>query len=385
MSEHPAPQENPIVPILQAFVQPWHTALDDIPAAQERVLQHLLDVYAQTEYGQQHGAARVGSLADYRAAFPIKTYADYQPLFRRVMEGDTHALLEAEPLGWAMTRGTTGQSKFIPMTPRDLEQRHNAARAVIQHVLTSHNYDILLGANLNLSFPSIVGTLEVNDRQIEYGYATGIYVKHVAARTPIKTIPSQAAIDALGGNTSRAAWEARFQLALDTAGDENITILGGAVPVAMKFARWMRRVHKRYPKDVWNFGVLSLGSAPGINGHYRPRLRGFYGDRAGLVEIYGATEGMFGQQRDRRPYWVPNYDLYFFEVETRQGTKQLHQMRPGETGSLVVSTPVLPRYKIMDVIRAFEPPHYLCIGRDQRWVRAGYWMRRALDLDTRRR
>jgi hypothetical protein len=115
-----------------------------------------------------------------------------------------------------------------------------------------------------------------------------------------------------------------------------------------------------YPKDVWTFGVLSLGSSPGINSTHRPRLLAFYGQQAGLAEIYGATEGMFGQQRDDKRCWVPNYDLYFFEVETRRGIKMLHEMQPGETGSLI-QQPVLPRYKI-PVIRA-EPPYFLCIGR----------------------
>jgi hypothetical protein len=243
--------ENPIAPILRAFLQPWHTALDDPPAAQERILQELLGIYARTDFGRQHHAEQVGSIADYRSAFPVQTYAGYEPILRRVMGGDTHALLEAEPLGWAMTRGTTGHSKYIPMTPRDLEQRHNAARAVIQYVLHSQRFDILLGANLNLSFPSVVGSLEVGGRRIEYGYATGIYVKHVAARTPINTIPSQEAIDALGGDTSRGAWEARFQLAYETAKDQNMTIVGGAAQVALKFGRWLHKNHEVYPKDVW--------------------------------------------------------------------------------------------------------------------------------------
>jgi hypothetical protein len=375
--------ENPIAPILQAFLQPWHTALADPAAAQERVLQELLRIYARTEYGQQHRADHVGSLSDYRAAFPVQTYSDYEPILRRVMGGDTHALLETEPLGWAMTRGTTGLSKYIPMTPRDLEQRHNAARAVIQYVLRSQRFDILLGANLNLSFPSVVGSMEVNGRRIEYGYATGIYVKHVAARTPISTIPSQEAVDALGGDTNRAAWEARFQLAYDAAKDQNMTIVGGAAQVALKFGRWLHKHHGVYPKDVWKIGVLSLGSTPGINSTHRPRLLAYYGREAGLFEIYGATEGMLGQQHDDRRCWVPNYDLYIFEVETRQGIKMLHEMRPGESGSLVISTPVLPRYKILDIVRAFEPPYFLCIGRDRPWTRAVYWLRRAIELDFR--
>ncbi len=373
--------ENPIAPILQAFVQPWHDALADPSAAQERVLRQLLTIYAHTEYGQQHGAEQISSIADFRAAFPVMTYTDYEPILRRVMGGETHALLEAEPLGWAMTRGTTGESKYIPMTPRDLDQRHNAARAVIQYVLNSKRYDILTGANLNLSFPSITGSMEVNGRQIEYGYATGIYVKHVAARTPIPSIPTQQAIDDLGGGTSQSAWDARFQLAYDSAHEQNMTILGGAAQVALKFGRWLHRTHGVYPKNIWRFGVLSLGSTPGINSTLRPRLLAIYGAQAGLVEIYGATEGLFGQQFDDKRYWVPNYDLYFFEVETRQGMKMLHDMQPGETGSLIASTPVLPRYKILDIVRAFKPPYFLCIGRDRPWTRPAYWLRRTLEMD----
>jgi hypothetical protein len=91
---------------------------------------------------------------------------------------------------------------------------------------------------------------------------------------------------------------------------------------------------------------------------------------------------MFGQQRDEKRTWVPNYDLFFFEVETwpergrraGSGIKMLHQMQAptrwslGEMGSLIVSTPILPRYKISDLILAFRPPYFRCIGRDRWWT-----------------
>jgi hypothetical protein len=76
---------------------------------------------------------------------------------------------------------------------------------------------------------------------------------------------------------------------------------------------------------------------------------------------------MFGQQRDEQRAWVPNYDLFFFEVQTRRGVIQLHEMRPGELGSLVVSTSVLPRYRIGDLILALKPPYFRCIGRES-WL-----------------
>lgn len=41
-------------------------------------------------------------------------------------------------------------------------------------------------------------------------------------------------------------------------------------------------------------------------------------------------------------------------------------------GSMIVSTPVLARYKIGDLIRACEPPYFRCIGRDKWWTPLRY-------------
>ncbi|MFN2256019.1 MAG: GH3 auxin-responsive promoter family protein, partial [Candidatus Promineifilaceae bacterium] len=341
--------------MLSAMLQPWHNAVADPAAAQEQVLTALLQGYAQTEYGQEHQAAAVGSIAEYRRAFPIKAYEEYKPLIDLVMAGETDILLNEEPAGWAITRGTTkGQSKFIPMTESDLRQRVSAGRAMLNYVLDNERFDLFDGINLNLNFPSTVGRITVGDREIEYGYSSGIYAKYVSKVTPIRSVPSQDEIDALGGTTEISAWERRFELALDLCREENVTLVGGVSPTAVAFGRYLRKHHGVYPKDLWRPQIMTLGSTPGINTYHREALQAMYG-RVILREIYGATEGMFGQQRDDKKAWVPNYDLFFFEVLTRSGIKMLHEMRPGETGKLVVSTLILPRYQIGDVIRAFRP------------------------------
>jgi hypothetical protein len=143
-------------------------------------------------------------------------------------------------------------------------------------------------------------------------------------------------------------------------------------PTALRFARYMRRAHKVYPKELWKTQIMTLGSVAGINTHYQPSLNALYGRLATIREIYGATEGMFGQQRDEKRAWVPNYDLFFFEVATRSGIKMLHEMRPGEMGGLIVSTPILPRYRIGDMILAFQPPYFRCIGREEWWMPLKY-------------
>jgi hypothetical protein len=396
-----AARQQAMMQALSEQLDPWQRAVANPAQAQAQVLARYLTDYARTYYGAQHGAAAVAAAADapgtppgdsstaalvaaYRRAFPVMTYPKYKPLVARVLAGETATLLCEEPLGWAITRGTTSdEPKFIPMTLTDIKMRVSAGRAMMAYVAATKRFDLFAGVNLNLNFPSVLGTVDVGDKQIEYGYSSGIYTKFVSKSTPIKSVPAQEDIDALGGGTSRAAWDARFELALEQCRDKNVTLVGGVCQTALEFGRYLSRRHKLYPKQLWKTQVMTLGSTPGINTFHAAQLTAMYGPVA-IREIYGATEGMFGQQRDDRRAWVPNYDLFFFEVLTRSGIKMLHDMRPGETGSLVVSTPILARYRIGDMILALKPPYFRCIGRERRWTKLGYCWRELSSLNLGR-
>lgn len=358
--------------ILEALLKPWYDALVDPAAAQQKVLRRLLTDYARTGLGRQHGASHIASVEEYRRGFPPRTYEEYKPYLDRVMAGEVEVLLSEEPLGWAITRGTTkGESKFIPMTPTDIRQRISAGRAMMNYVHHSGRIELFEGVNINLNFPSVVGVIDVNGESVEYGYSSGIYARHVATFTPIKSVPSQEEIDELGGGKTLSVWERRFDLALEKCRSKNVTLVGGVCQTTIEFARYLRRRHGFYPKDLWDPQIMTLGSTPGINTRYRPTLHALFG-RAIIREIYGATEGIFGQQLDKKRAWSPNYDLFFFEVETRSGIKMLHEMGYGELGRLIVSTPTLPRYRMGDVILAFRPPYFRCIGRAEWWTPLRY-------------
>ena len=365
-------------------LRPWSEAIAKPRDSQTAVLRRFLHDYAKTGFGSSHGATAItaaqgegnGSgesfVAEYRRLFPVMGYDDYRPLIDAVMAGEAGLLLCEEPIGWAITRGTVeGESKFIPMTPTDLRMRVSAGRAMLAYVASTKRLDLLAGVNLNLNFPSTVGTVRVGDRDLEYGYSSGIYTKYVSRFTPIRSAPSQEDIDALGGGTTRQAWDDRFELAVESCRDQNVTLVGGVCQTALQFGRYLKKRHSKYPKQMWNTQIMTLGSTPGINTRHAAALTALYGPVA-IREIYGATEGMFGQQRDEQRAWVPNYDMFFFEVLTRSGIKMLHEMKPGETGSLVVSTPILARYRIGDIILALRPPYFRCIGREKRWTKAAY-------------
>lgn len=353
---------------MKGMIEPWHQALAAPDQAQQEVLQRLMGIYRQTEYGHQHQADQVASASDFSRLFPVRSYEGYKPLIDRVMAGETSLLLNEEPVGWAITRGTTSSDhKFIPMTPTDLKMRVSAGRAVVNYALSTQRFDIFMGVNLNLNFPSKVGSIRAGERELDYGYSSGIYTKYVSEQTPVRSLPTQDEIDALGGGKTIKDWEARFDLAYEKCRDQNVTLVGGVAPTALQFGRYLHRTYRKFPKDLWKTIVLTLGSIPGINTRLAEPLQALYGRDAAIREIYGTTEGMFGQQLDKQRAWSPNYDLFYFEVQTLNGIKPLHKMNPGELGSLIVSTPVLARYKIGDLILAFKPPYFRCIGREN-WL-----------------
>lgn len=375
---------------IQLFVSLWHEGLLDPARTQAQTLEWLVEGYARTEYGRARGIEDLLPLAAdparffdaYRRAFPVVTYDAIEPWIDRVAEGDVQSLLPEPPIALAMTRGTSrGTSKRIPITDTDLGIRVAAARGLFNHLLRTDQLDTLAGYSLNLNFPSVVDTTSIAGSEIPFGYSSGIYVRHAAEQTPAKILPAQEEIDALGGKVSPMAWERRFEMIYQRTRGEPITMCAGVCPSMIEFGKYLQRRHRILPKDLWNMRVIAATSVPGIHTKFRPALEALYGG-VDIVEMYIATEGTFAQQLDERRLLVPNYDLYVLEVLGAKGQcKMLHEMRPGEYGSLIVSTPVLPRYRIGDLVRAFDAPYFRCIGREGRWTKARYLFDSYLHLD----
>jgi hypothetical protein len=374
---------------IEVFVELWHRGLEDPARTQAQTLEWLVGGYARTVYGQECGAAELLTLADdpprffeaYRRTFPAVTYDEIKPWIDRVIAGEVEALLPEPPVAWAMTRGTSrGTPKRIPITDADLGIRVAAARGLLNHLLRTDQLDAINGYSLNLNYPSVVGTMDVAGQETPYGFSSGIYVRHAAEATPVEILPPQEEIDDLGGGTTPGAWERRFEMIYQRTKDAPITMCAGVCPSIIAFGHFLHRRHKVLPKKLWDMRVIAAASVPGITTRYKPSLQALYGP-VDIVEMYIATEGTFAQQRDERRLLVPNLDLYVFEVEVRGKVKMLHEMHPSEYGSLIVSTPVLPRYRIGDLIRAFDPPYFRCAGREGCLTKLRYWLDGILNLD----
>lgn len=90
---------------------------------QDEFLRKLITTHNATAFGRDHGFAKISTYEDFATAVPIRQYQQLKPYVARVLSGETTALLpENQPvLMFSMTSGTTGDPKYIPVTPRFLE------------------------------------------------------------------------------------------------------------------------------------------------------------------------------------------------------------------------------------------------------------------------
>jgi hypothetical protein len=361
------------------MVEPWYDALADPKGSQERVLKTLLEGYSKTGYGRDHGASDIEGIGEYRVSFPVAGYRSLLPYIRRVEAGESSALLPEPAKLWVMTRGSTGASKVLPATETHLSQiLEMGARCVVNFAL-KRNHEVLETPVLNLNFPSEVHELASAGRREMYGYSSGTYARTFPSLHGARLVPDQGEIDSLGGGVTRKDWERRFELAYERARGEDIGSLMGVTPVMTAFASHLKRKHGVRPKEVWKPRALFCTSVAKIHTRYEGELRYHYGPSP-VVEMYTSTEGVFAQQVDQLPYVSPNYDGYLFEVATGGGFKLLHELRPKEWGRLVVSTTMLPRYEIGDLIEALGKGYFRVFGRDRVLTRAEHLLFNVLSL-----
>src|SRR5688572_6417831 len=85
---------------------------------QHRVLLQKIRRHASSDFGRDHGFAAIRSLEDFRRQVPVQTYEDHQPYIGRVLSGEVTALFApgTKLRMFAMTSGTTGEPKRLPIT-----------------------------------------------------------------------------------------------------------------------------------------------------------------------------------------------------------------------------------------------------------------------------
>lgn len=84
----------------------------------QEVLKKILTLNKDTVYGQRYNFDAISTRDEYKTSVPLTTYKDYQAYIERMSQGESN-ILTSEPIKYfALSSGTTGTQKLIPVTSR---------------------------------------------------------------------------------------------------------------------------------------------------------------------------------------------------------------------------------------------------------------------------
>src|SRR5262249_50839038 len=114
-------------------------AAADPRSAQEYLLRQILALQTDTQFGRNHGFAKIQNLVDFRRQVPVAPYEYVQPYIEKVQGGDTRALL-TDPGCFmsARPRGPGASQKFTPLTPPSRADSRRGGNMGGQRALRAH-------------------------------------------------------------------------------------------------------------------------------------------------------------------------------------------------------------------------------------------------------
>ncbi len=332
-------------------------------AIQREVLRAILARNADTEFGKAHGFATLDTPARYAAAVPRSTAADYGSAWRRIAEGAPQVLFADPVHAFALSSGTTGEAKQVPLTAALVR----GLNRVVGHCLASHmgrtrNYSILRGYALQLSASPEVRRTAAG---VPIGYVTGIMGALRSYPFHNIGVPSAELL-------AIPDWTEKFARIAEQHADTDVRMLFGVPAYALAFLRLLLTGAGRADTSgVWPELGLVLTSGVALP-PYRERLARLC-PRAEILEMYLATEAPLAFQGEPGAPLTPMLEEVYFEFvphdrwgEERPPRIPLDETEPGVDYILLVTTSAgLYSYSPGDVVRVVsrDPPRFEVAGR----------------------
>ncbi len=144
-------------------------------AAQNTLLLRLMKTNANTAFGRDHGFATIRTEADFRRQVPIRDYEGLRPYVNRIIAGEQAVLTAAAPSMLNMTSGTTGEPKYIPVTPESMRRASGFSLEWIYRALQDHP-SFLDGAFVGIVSRAIEGRTPLG---LPYGSASGMLYQRI--------------------------------------------------------------------------------------------------------------------------------------------------------------------------------------------------------------
>ena len=348
----------------------------DAEGIQRAVLARLVNTAASTEWGIRHGYSGIGSYEMFAKAVGVQDYESLKGYIDRMRRGEKDVLWKGACRWFAKSSGTTNdKSKFIPVTPRGLQNAHykGGFDVVAQFVANNPQSRIFSGKGLilggshapNYNLPgSLVGDL------------SAILIENCSPFVNMMRVPGK-------DIALLSDFEEKMERIARATSNVNVTNLSGVPSWMMAVLKHMLDITgKQSVEELWpNLEVFFHGGVAftPYREQYRQIIR--KGDMK-YMETYNASEGFFGIQNDPADpamLLMIDYDIFYEFIPFEDLDSPTPRVLPlwevevGKNYAMLISTSCgLWRYMIGDTVRftGKDPYKIVISGRTKHFINA---------------
>ena len=351
---------------------------DDPLRLQAEVLEGILKNNRSTAFGREHGFYDIIKSPEcFSEKVPVRTYEQHLPYLQRVLKGERRVLVSEAPDYISTTSGTTGATKYLPISHNSISEIHLKGSWMSLACLYTKDEDIQVFSSKNLLIGGALKGIHPTVG-VPQGDISAVIIQSIPRIMRSFYIPD---VDLATAVNYEEKIEQIAQLA---AREPGITTLGGVPTWNLPLYRRILEIHGGDNMlDVWpDARVFKHG---GVNfAPYREQFKRLF-PREDFIfqEIYNATEGFFGvQDRDdlRTMLLLLNAGVYYEFVRWQDyqggemgGAVPLAGVSTSETYVMLITTAAgLYRYPMGDLIEFTETDPYRIriLGRTQEFINA---------------
>jgi len=340
----------------------------DTISAQNRLLSKLLNKAQNTAYAHHLSFNKLRNYGDFASQVPITNYTDLEPWIARCKEGESNVLWPGKIDRYAVSSGTTGMGKHIPITKERLQSDLQFMRRIMWNCIKEYpDPGLFLGKHVALS-----GSVEVIGGKL-HGEISGM----LALESPkwihywYEVNPKLAA---------ELSWAERLEQIIDSNLNQDVRVLSGVPSWLLIFLREISKRRGKKIEEIWPNLKLIVSGGVAMSGFYDVIEQELGHVRPRYIENYGASEGYFATGFFETGSMNLQYDLNifyeFFEIQ-QQNPNSFEKPEIANViplweiklnvpyGMLITNNSGLWRYLMNDVIifHSTTPPKIKIIGR----------------------
>lgn len=363
-------------PVFKYRVKKIDRYASEAESIQREVLARLVKTAASTEWGIKHGYSGIKEYEMFAKSVGVQDYESLKGYIDRMRQGEKDVLWKGGCKWYAKSSGTTNdKSKFIPVTPRGLQNAHykGGFDVVAQYVANNPQSRIFSGKGLilggshapNYNRPgSLVGDL------------SAILIENCSAFVNMMRVPGK-------DIALLSDFEEKMERIARATCNVNVTNLSGVPSWMMAVLKHMLDITgKQSVEELWpNLEVFFHGGVAftPYREQYKQIIR--KGDMK-YMETYNASEGFFGIQNDPADpamLLMIDYDIFyeFIPFEDLDSPEPrvlpLWEVEVGKNYAMLISTSCgLWRYMIGDTVRftSKDPYKIVISGRTKHFINA---------------